>query len=133
MAGHWIPWEVGLTKKREVLVVSRLLGVTPLEAAASCMMVWEWASDQSVDGYVLGITPVDVSIAVGIPGIGEAMADRLCGWIGISESWIFFPIWERFYGKSGKERWLNAARVRAHRQKTAVVRQSKRMGKNDEV
>jgi hypothetical protein len=79
MAGFWIPWELGLSKKREVMIISRSLGVSRREAAAMCMEVWEWAQDQTLDGLIAGMCPIDVSDAVGIPGIGESM--ELAGWL----------------------------------------------------
>ena len=106
MAGYWIPWEVGLTRKREILMIAKALNVSRREAAAMCMEVWEWAQDQSLDGLVVGIEAVDVSEAVEIPGIGEAMLKA--GWIIQGDGCIQLPNWERFNAKSAKARLLKA-------------------------
>lgn len=122
MAGYWIPWEIGLTRKREVCVVARMLGVSRREAAAMCMEVWEWAQGQSVDGLIIGLTPASVSDAVGIDGIGEAMASQGCGWIVESESGIQFPNWDRFNGRPAKARLLAAERKRRYDASRKVTR-----------
>ena len=121
MAGNWIPWEIGLEKKREVVVIARLLGVSRLEAATMCMIVWAWAEDQSVDGVVSGVDAAAISDCVGIPGIGEAMANPACGWIVESESAIQFPNWERFNSRPAKMRMHAVWRQRKSRMSQKVV------------
>ena len=113
MRGYWIPWEVGLEKKREIIVISRHMGVSVLEAASMCMMVWVWAQGESVDGLIPNLTIDDVSLAVGIQGIGKAMA--AAGWIVESEGCIQFPNWERFNGRPAKARLIDAERKRKER------------------
>jgi len=112
MAGHWIPWECGLTRKREVVIISRALGVSRLEAAAMCMSVWEWAQDQSLDGLIVGMSPVEISDAVSLPGIGEAM--QQAAWLIPGEGCLQCPNWERFNGRPAKARLLNAERKRRY-------------------
>jgi len=126
MAGFWIPWECGLTKKREILLISGRLGVSAREAAAMCMEVWEWAQEQSVDGVVAGLTAEDISRATGIMGLGEAMFNA--GWVVVSEGGIQFPNWDRLNSKPAKERYLNATRVRHHRAQKAMERANNRNG-----
>ena len=118
-AGFWIPWECGLTKKREILLIARQLGVSPREAAACCMEVWEWAQAQSVDGVVAGLTAADVSTGSGIAGVGEAMRDA--GWIVESEGGIQFPNWERFNARSAKARLMNSERQRRYKSNAKVT------------
>jgi len=113
MAGFWIPWEYGLTRKREIMLIAKQQQVTPREAAACCMEVWEWAQQQSLDGLIMGFDATDVSRAVGIAGIGEAM--EAAGWIVSGRGNIQFPNWERFNAKSAKARLLNAERQRRHK------------------
>ncbi len=121
-AGFWIPWECGLTKKREVLLVARELGVSSREAAACCMEVWEWAQAQSVDGVVAGLTCEDISRATGIAGMGEAMLTA--GWLVESEGGVQFPNWERFNARSAKARLMASERKR--RERDHVTRMSRR-------
>lgn len=110
MAGFWIPWEIGLASKREVLMIAKLLKIDRRIAATMCMEVWAWAQEQSLDGMVMGMSPSDVSSAVSVPGLGEAMT--IAGWIVESENMIQFPNWQRFNGKSAKKRLQGLERKR---------------------
>lgn len=113
MAGFWIPWEHGLTRKREILLIAKRLQISPREAAACCMEVWEWAQQQSLDGLIVDFEPGDVSTAVGIAGMGEAM--EAAGWLRHGEGGVQFPNWERFNSKSAKARMLAGERKRRER------------------
>lgn len=119
MAGHWIPWECGLVRKREVLVIAKHLRVSRREAAAMCMEVWEWAQEQSLDGLVHNVAPEDISDALAISGIGEAMV--AAGWLVASDSCVQFPNWERFNGRPAKARLLAAERKRRYDQRHKVT------------
>lgn len=112
-AGFWIAWECGLASKREVLKIAKALGVTARDAAASCMEVWEWAESQTDNGTISGIDFEDVSAAVRIPGIGEAMAE--VGWLTNGDGSVHFPKWERFNSKSAKKRMRDRERQAAFR------------------
>jgi hypothetical protein len=116
-AGFWIPWEIGLSKKREVLLIARSLGVSQREAAAICMEVWEWAEGQSVDGLLHGLTPHDLDSAVNVQGIGTAM--ETAGWLVVSARAVQFPNWDRFNSRSGKARLMAAERKRAERSRNS--------------
>ena len=113
MAGHWIPWAIGLQQKSEVTRMAKACGVHPHEMAARCMIVWSWAQDQTVDGMVGGLTSADVSVSVGIPNIGESM--QAVGWIVEMDDGIIFPNWERFNGRPSKARLREAERKRRQR------------------
>jgi DNA replication protein DnaT len=113
MAGHWIPWEVGLHQKSEVVRMAKACGVHPHEMAARCMIVWAWAQDQTVDGIIPGLTAADISRTVGIPEIGEAL--QAVGWLTDLTDGISFPNWERFNGRPSKQRMLSAERKRRQR------------------
>ena len=113
MAGHWIPWEIGLHQKSEVVRMAKACGVHPHEMAARCMIVWAWAQDQTVDGIIPGLAPGDISSTVGIPGIGEALAS--VGWLSDIGDGIAFPNWDRFNGRPSKQRMLAAERKRRQR------------------
>ena len=117
MAGFWIPWEHGLPRKREVLLIAKRQNVTPRDAASCCMEVWEWAQEQSIDGLIMGFESCDVSAAVGIPGIGESM--EAAGWILKGNGFIQFPNWERFNSKCAKARLIDAERKRRERGRKA--------------
>jgi len=113
MAGHWIPWEIGLHSKSEITRMAKACKVHPHEMAARCMIVWGWAQDQTVNGVVSGLTASDVSLSVGIPNIGESM--QSVGWLAEREDGITFPNWERFNGRPSKARMREAERKRRQR------------------
>ena len=110
MAGFWIPWEIGLTSKREVLIISKSIGVSRREAAAICMEVWGWAQEQTIDGLIAGMNVADLSSIIGVEGIGEAM--KAVGWIVESDNCLQFPNWDRFNSLPAKKRLSNAERQR---------------------
>jgi len=113
MAGDWIKWEKGLVRKAEVIRIARALTCTPQHAAACCMQVWEWAEEQTADGTIRGIEVGDVSLAVGVPGIGEAMASA--DWLRTSADGIVLPHWDRHNAQPAKARALNALRMKVTR------------------
>ena len=113
MAGHWIPWAVGLQQKSEVVRMAKTCRVHPNEMAARCMIVWAWAQDQTVDGVIPGFAPGDISTTVGIRGVGEAMAE--VGWLTDLGHGVAFPNWDRFNGRPSKQRMLAAERKRRQR------------------
>jgi hypothetical protein len=109
-AGMWIKWEKGLVRKPEIMKIAKRLGVTKHHAAACCMIVWEWAEDITIDGYIRDMGASDVSNAVDITGIGEAMED--VDWILDGGDCISFPNWDRHNGDPAKKRALNSHRMR---------------------
>lgn len=113
MAGFWIKWECGLTRKREVAIIARELNISRREAAAMCMEFWEWASEQSTDGMLAGLDPATISELLGIPGFAEAML--AAGWLKASTGAVQVPNWERHNAKPAKERLLAAERKRKER------------------
>lgn len=113
----WIKWTKGLTRKREVLLVAERLRVVPAHAAALCMLVWEWADDNTTDGYLRGMTPRMISTAIGIPGIAEVLAAQEVGWLHTVPDGIVIPNFDRHNGKTAKQRALAARRNEAYRNK----------------
>lgn len=115
MAGFWIKWECGLTKKREIAIIARKLQCDRRQAAAMCMEFWEWASEQSTDGVLAGMALHDVSEVLGIKGFAEAMADA--GWLTEGESGLQVPNWDRHNSKPAKLRLQSSERKRRERER----------------
>jgi hypothetical protein len=119
MAGEWIPWVKGLTKRREVLQIASTLSITRREAACCCMEVWEWCDDEgewdvsrNCHVYVTGLSFLDE--LVGVTGFGQAM--HSAGWVVNGEaSQIVFPNLGQYVGKSAKERLLARRRKQDER------------------
>lgn len=89
------------------------LAITPKEAAATCMEVWEWAGTQTVDGFIAGIPRDQVDIICNLKGMGKAMEHA--GWLLCDGEGITFPKFTTKNGRSAKRRMVEAERVRLAR------------------
>lgn len=116
MLGNWIAWNKGLTLKREVLSISRQLGLDRRVVASLCMEVWEWAGDQTTNGFVAAATMEDVDAVVAVKGFASAMA--AAGWLAPSDNGLMFPNWERWNASSAKRRLKETERKRTSREVT---------------
>ena len=118
MAGDWIKWTVGLTRKPEVLGLARKLGLDRRTAAGCLMEVWEWADQISCDGHADYVTPEDIDRHVGVAGFGSAMQE--VGWLLVDDNGVLFPNFERHNGTSAKSRALTTERKRTQRTRGRV-------------
>jgi hypothetical protein len=121
MAGDWIKWSKGLTRKMEILQMSARLHIAPAHAAGTLMQLMEWV-DENVsvfdsDGNAhVTLGPLQSSaldVTLGVSGFMEAMAE--VGWIRIENDDLVFVHAERHNGKTAKARALTKERVAAHR------------------
>lgn len=115
MAGDWIKWTKGLSRRREVAVIARKLNISRREAACACMEMWEWADDETADGHVRGATKDDLDSIIGMPGFSEVMTSDEVGWVRFSERGISFPRWDRNNGETAKKRLLEARKKQRQR------------------
>lgn len=113
MAGDWIAWTKGLTRKREVLLIARELKIDRLKAAALCMEAWEWADAETVDGHLPGSVPNDLDIAIGVEGMAAAMHN--VGWLIFDSDGLRFPNWDYWNSESAKQRILATRRQQKRR------------------
>jgi len=113
MAGDWIAWTKGLTRKLEIHRIAAILGISRNDAACACMAVWEWADDNTHNGDAESVTAAHLSVIVGINGIGEAMSE--VGWIISTPEGVSFPNWDRYNSKSAKKRLQTRDRMRRQR------------------
>src|SRR5687768_14131512 len=118
MAGEWIKWTKGLTRKREVVALSQMLKLSRREVACCLMEIWEWADDNTTDGHVPSVTETFLDDLVGVTGFGAAMTSRGVGWLLVDDAGIIFPNFERHNGKPAKTRALAAERKRREREKS---------------
>lgn len=115
MAGDWVKWVKGLSKRREVIVLARKLGMSRREAACACMEMWEWADDETANGHILGATGEDIDLQLGLPGFALALQSPEVGWLRVNSQGITFPRWDRHNGESAKRRANDAAKKRQQR------------------
>lgn len=121
MAGEWIKWCKGLTKKREVIVMASKLKRDRREIAGRLMELWEWCdenlsdSDFDIEGHaslIIGDKALEfVDDTVGLDGFAEAMASPEVHWLIVNEGGrITFPNLARNNGSTAKARLYEAAR-----------------------
>ena len=122
MAGDWIKWQRGLSRKPEVLRMSAKLERSRHEIAALLMEVWEWTDEQVADPDEDGNAIVRIESGqarafidhlTGLLGFADAMSAE--NWISFRSAHVAFPNWGRHNGKSAKRRALDAERKRADR------------------
>jgi len=113
MAGDWIAWTKGLTRKREIHLIARRLSVSRREAAALCMEAWEWADAETADGGLPGAMPEDLDAAVNCPGLADAL--REVGWLILDDDGLRFPNWDYWNSESAKHRLVETRRKQAYR------------------
>lgn len=122
MAGDWIKWTVGLTRKREVIAIAAAMNLSRREVAAMLMEIWEWADANTSTGHVPSVTYVTLDEFVNCDGFAHSMSKE--GWLVCGEDSVTFPNFTRHNGKSAKERALAADRKR--KQREAVTEESRK-------
>lgn len=105
MANDWIKWVKGLVHRREVIAVAKKLNLDRRITACSCMLLWEWCDDNTVDGHIGGVGASDLDLVVGLPGFSEALQEQ--GWLRFTAKGVTVVRWERHNGESAKKRAKN--------------------------
>jgi hypothetical protein len=126
MAGDWIKWTKGLSRKREVLVLASKLHKDRHEIAARLMLLWEWCDENisEVDfdaegnaSLLVGDKPNSfIDDTVGLSGFAEAMASPEVCWLTVrSGGRITFPNLARHNGSTAKTRAYEQKKKRDQR------------------
>jgi hypothetical protein len=103
MAGDWIPVQVGIVRRREVLAIAHRMGMSAHEVVGFLVDFWGWVSEESRDGNVFGTVMSSIIAATGgTEAFWNAVID--VGWLEISEDNLTIPNWDRWLGKSAKQR-----------------------------
>jgi len=103
MAGDWIPIRTDLSRCREVLAISRSTGRPRHEVAGLLVDFWGWASAETADGILPGLTADDLAAPVGGDvAFWEAVA--AVGWLSIDGNGLGVPGFERWLSNGGKAR-----------------------------
>ncbi len=113
MAGDWIKWVKGLVRRREVIAVASKLSMDCRIVASSCMLLWEWADDNTTDGHVGDIGRGDIDAIAGLHGFADALVS--VGWLRVTAKGITIVNFESHNGESAKARALNNKRKQASR------------------
>lgn len=105
MGSDWIQWVKGLSKRREVIAVATRLNLDRRIVACLCMEFWEWADDETENGFVAGTTPEFVDGLCGQQGFFAALAEQK--WVRTTSAGITLLNWDRHNGESSKLRARN--------------------------
>lgn len=115
MPRNWIKWTKGLHERREVIVISKALGISTYELAGKLMAIWEWADGETSDGFLAGVTPEFIDAKVSQPGLFSAIESA--GWGARNDGGITFTNWEKNNGECAKKRLEDAERQQKSRDK----------------
>jgi hypothetical protein len=119
MAGDWIKWVKGLSRKSEVLSMALTLKTDRRIVASACMELWEWADTETVDGHIRGADYAFIDGLVAFPGFARAIES--VGWLRSTEQGITLSRWDRHNGESAKKRAKDNDRKRSIRTNKQAV------------
>jgi len=110
MAGEWLPYDVCLPQKPEVLELVDRTGLAPDQVVGRLVMLWGWASLNSSDGTAR----ISVRLLARICGGDEAFWREVeaVGWLVIDADGgtVAIPGWDRRFSKAAKSRSLATVR-----------------------
>lgn len=111
MAGEWIPYDVCLPQKPEVLELVDATGLPVDQVVGRLLMLWGWASLNSSDGTAR----MSIRLLGRICGGDEDFWRQVeaVGWLVIDaeNGTVAIPGWERRFSKSAKNRAMHAIRA----------------------
>ena len=111
MAGEWIPYDVCLPQKPEVLELVDRTGLAPDQVVGRLLMLWGWAALNSSDGTAR----MSVRLLGRICGGDEDFWREVeaVGWLVIDadNGTVAIPGWDRRFSKSAKSRALHSVRA----------------------
>jgi hypothetical protein len=117
---NWIKWTKGFAGKPKVLALADHWKCSPKEAAATCMLAWEWADEVTGNGIVEA--PVDQIVTQLALRTGNAQCVaglEKVGWLLVTPTGVVFPEFELHNGNSAKRRAQTAARQATFRKNHA--------------
>jgi hypothetical protein len=110
MAGEWVPYDVCLPQKPEVLELVDRTGLAPDQVVGRLLMLWGWAALNCSDGTAR----MSVRLLGRICGGDEEFWREVeaVGWLVIDadNGTVAIPGWDRRFSKSAKSRALETVR-----------------------
>jgi hypothetical protein len=110
MAGEWIPYDVCLPQKPEVLELVDRTGLAPDQVVGRLLMLWGWAALNSSDGTAR----MSVRLLGRLCGGDEEFWREVeaVGWLVIDgdNGTVAIPGWERRFSQAAKSRALTTVR-----------------------
>lgn len=126
MAGDWIAWQKGLSKKVEVLRIAGATGRPRREVACLLMEFWEWADDQTEDGFLPAQNVRNLSACHADTDDAFWREVAAAGWLTIRDDGIEIPNYTNWMGKSAKRRLKESRRKDGNRNDPRSTAQSVR-------
>jgi hypothetical protein len=115
MAGDWVPWCKGLSKKPEVLAIAKATGHHRRWVAATLMEFWEWADAETETGDLPGVSVADLQDFVSGTDERFWLAVSAAGWLIPGPDGLTIPNFGYWMGKAAKKRLRAAIRKRLSR------------------
>ena len=110
MAGEWIPYDVCLPQKPEVLELVDRTGLAPDQVVGRLLMLWGWAALNSSDGTAR----MSIRLLARLCGGDEEFWREVeaVGWLVIDadNGTVAIPGWDRRFSKAAKSRALATVR-----------------------
>ena len=98
MAGDWIPWQKGLSRKPEVVAIARKTGRSRFEVVGLLIEFWEWVDSEAVDGTIAATSLEDLSDLIPGSDLNFWTAVVKAGWLctAKSTSGLVIPNFDRW-------------------------------------
>jgi hypothetical protein len=103
MAGDWIPVETCLPKKREVIAMAQILGMSTYEVVGRLVEFWGWVQNETDTGQIVDVR-VDALVDARVVGNEFAVALQRVGWLHDDVHGVVVPNAERWLTKGAKAR-----------------------------
>ena len=131
MAGDWIPAQVGLARKREVVMIANITERSRHEVAGLLVDFWGWASNESSDGNLVG---ADCRALVALVGADAHFWDAVvrAGWLQITGDGLRIPNADSWITKGAKARLANSKRQKKRRANVTNKARQKRDHRTEE-
>jgi len=127
MAGEWIPYDVCLPHKPEVLELVDRTGLQPDQVVGRLLMLWGWAALNSSDGTARMSVRLLAKLCGGDDEFWREVES--VGWLVIDaeNGTVAIPGWERRFSQAAKSRALSSVRHQVDKARGAERPQSGRV------
>jgi hypothetical protein len=115
MAGDWVVWCKGFSRKREVLAIARRTGRDRQKVACTLMEFYEWADGETEDGFLPDLSVRNLSASQADTDDVFWQAVVAVGWLRVDEDGLRIPNFKRWMGCSAKRRLNDSNRKRQSR------------------
>lgn len=120
MAGDWIPAEVNLPRKIEVVNIAKRFGCSRFEVVGRLIEFWAWAQSVAHERLLARLTLDDIAATVGQPvEFFKAVAQE--GWLAETPEGVEIVNGDWWLEKGSKARLLKTKRQQSYRTKKKAV------------